>query len=441
MNLLFEHGCIITVNPQEEVFRDGWLLVEDGKIAGLGDGAYDGPVAADRRINAAGHAILPGIVDYHTHVCGSLFKGLTEDVDNGFYRLALPMEDVLTHEAVYTLSMLGILEALRGGVTLINDLYHYMDATAQAVADMGIRGVLAHKIIERNLANLCRQDYTLLPEEGRRRLADGIALVEKWHNACNGRILCKLGPHATDTISVELAKQIVDEGRRLGVGFHIHVAQKQQEVAFLRETYGLTPVEYLEETGLLGPDTVAAHCKFLTEHDKTLLRESGLVFAHCCETSGKRGALPPMKEIIDAGVPFCLGTDWLTTDPWTNMRITVIADRLLGCSTQDINAAKALRKSTIEAACALGLGERIGSLEAGKEADLVMLSLQSANLVPLFDDPVATIVYNANRHDVKLVMVQGDILVQHGRLTRQDEAAILREGQRTAASLYRQHLH
>ena len=99
MNLLFEHGCIITVNPQEEVFRDGWLLVEDGKIAGLGDGAYDGPVAADRRINAAGHAILPGIVDYHTHVCGSLFKGLTEDVDNGFYRLALPMEDVLTHEA------------------------------------------------------------------------------------------------------------------------------------------------------------------------------------------------------------------------------------------------------------------------------------------------------------------------------------------------------
>lgn len=267
------------------------------------------------------------------------------------------------------------------------------------------------------------------------------ALVEKWHNACNGKILCKLGPHATDTISVELAKQIVDEGRRLGVGFHIHVAQKQQEVAFLRETYGLTPVEYLEETGLLGPDTVAAHCKFLTEHDKTLLRESGLVFAHCCETSGKRGALPPMKEIIDAGVPFCLGTDWLTTDPWTNMRITVIADRLLGCSTQDINAAKALRKSTIEAACALGLGERIGSLEAGKEADLVMLSLQSANLVPLFDDPVATIVYNANRHDVKLVMVQGDILVQDGRLTRQDEAAILREGQRTAASLYRQHLH
>lgn len=440
MNLLFEHGCIITENPQEEVIRDGWLLVSEGKILGLGEGDYPGPILPDRRVQAAGHAILPGIVDYHTHVCGSLFKGLTEDVDNGFYKLALPMEDVLTHDAVYTMSLLGILEALKGGVTLINDLYHYMDATAQAVADMGVRGVLAHKIIERNLANLCRQDYTLLPEEGQRRLADGVALVEKWHNTHNGRILCKLGPHATDTISVALAKQIVDEGHRLGVGFHIHVSQKQQEVNFLRETYGLTPVEYLEETGLLGPDTVAAHCKFLTPHDMQLLRESGLVFAHCCETSGKRGALPPMKAVMDAGVGFCLGTDWLTTDPWTNMRITVIADRLLGCTTQDMNAAKAFRKSTIEAACALGLGDRIGSLEAGKEADLVMLSLRSPNLVPMYEDPVATIVYNANRHDVKLVMVQGEILVEDGALTRMDEGQILAEGQQVATCLYHQHV-
>ena len=95
MNLLFEHGCIITENPQEEVIRDGWLLVSEGKILGLGKGDYPGPILPDRRIQAAGHAILPGIVDYHTHVCGSLFKGLTEDVDNGFYKLALPMEDVL----------------------------------------------------------------------------------------------------------------------------------------------------------------------------------------------------------------------------------------------------------------------------------------------------------------------------------------------------------
>ena len=105
-----------------------------------------------------------------------------------------------------------------------------------------------------------------------------------------------------------------------------------------------------------------------------------------------------------------------------------------------MNAAKALRKSTIEAACALGLGDRIGSLEAGKEADLVMLSLRSPNLVPMYEDPVATIVYNANRHDVKLVMVQGEILVEDGALTRMDEGQILAEGQQVATCLYHQHV-
>lgn len=439
MRILLEHGTIITVNPTDDILRDGWLLVDDGRIAGLGVGDYSGPAEPDRRICTQNKAILPGIVDYHTHVCGSLFKALTEDMPNGFYKLALPMEDVLTPDTTYTMSMLGILEAVKGGVTCINDIYHYMDDTAKAVVDMGIRGVLAHKIIERNLARLGDFDYTLLPEEGQRRLEAGVRLVEKWHNTHGGRILCKLGPHAVDTVSIPLAKKIVAEGERLGVGFHIHVAQKTQEVSFIRDTYGLTPVEYLCETGLMRPDTVAAHCKFVTAQDIALLREGGLTFAHCCETSGKRGALPPMKDVIDGGARFALGTDWVTTDPWTNMRITVIADRLLGCTLDDMNARLALRKSTIEPAQALGIGSRVGSLELGKEADIIMLDMAAANLTPVFDDPVTTIVYNANRHDVVFVMVQGDVLMEDRVFLRQDEQAILRAGQETAASLYRQH--
>ena len=439
MMILMEHGTIITVNPADDILTDGWILVENGHIVGIGTGDYDGRTEPNRRICAKNKAILPGIVDYHTHVCGSLFKALTEDMANGFYRLALPMEDVLTPDATYTMSMLGILEAVKGGVTCINDMYHYMDDTAKAVADMGIRGVLAHKIIERNLSRLCDLDYTLLPEEGQRRLEAGVRLVEKWHNTYGGRILCKLGPHAVDTISIPLAKKIVAEGERLGVGFHIHVAQKMQEVSFVRETYGLTPVEYLCETGLMRTDTVAAHCKFVTKRDIELLRKGGVTFAHCGETSGKRGALPPMKDIIDGGARFVFGTDWVTTDPWTNMRITLIADRLLGCTIDDMNARLALRKSTIEPAQALGIDSRVGSLEVGKEADIIMLDMNTANMTPVFDDPVTTIVYNANRHDVVFVMVQGDILMEDRVLLKQDEQAILREGQETADALYRQH--
>jgi len=434
-----EHGTVVTVNPTDDVLADGWVLVEGGRIAGMGAGDYRGHVEPDRRICAKNKIILPGIVDYHTHVCGSLFKALTEDVPNGFYKLALPMEDVLTPDTTYIMSKLGILEAVKGGITCINDIYHYMDDTARAVVDMGIRGVLAHKIIERDLSRLCDLDYTLLPEEGQRRLEAGVRLVEKWHNTHEGRILCKLGPHAVDTVSIPLAKQIVAEGERLGVGFHIHVAQKTQEVSFIRETYNLTPVEYLCETGLMRPDTVAAHCKYVTKRDIALMREGGLTFAHCGETSGKRGALPPMKDVVDGGVRFAFGTDWVTTDPWTNMRITIIADRLLGCTIDDMNARLALRKSTIEPARALGIDSRVGSIEVGKEADIIMLDMAAANLTPVFDDPVATVVYNANRHDVVFAMVQGNILMEDRVFLKQDEKEILREGQETAAALYRLH--
>ena len=187
------------------------------------------------------------------------------------------------------------------------------------------------------------------------------------------------------------------------------------------------------------PDTVAAHCKYVTKRDIALMREGGLTFAHCGETSGKRGALPPMKDVVDGGVRFAFGTDWVTTDPWTNMRITIIADRLLGCTIDDMNARLALRKSTIEPARALGIDSRVGSIEVGKEADIIMLDMAAANLTPVFDDPVATVVYNANRHDVVFAMVQGNILMEDRVFLKQDEKEILRAGQETAAALYRLH--
>ena len=436
--VLFENGMIITVNPRDDVIALGWLLVEDDVIAGMGGGRYEGGLKIDQRINASGKCILPGIVDVHTHVCGSLFKALTEDGPNAFYDLALPMEDVLTPESTYRLSLLGLLECLKGGVTCINDIYHFMSSTARATADMKMRGVLAQKIIERNLGRIRYDDYTLLPKEGEWRLEAGVRLIEEYHNSENGKILCKLGPHATDTISMELARKIRDLGDRYGVGFHIHVAQKQKEVDFLRREYNCTPVEYLCETGLMRENTTAAHCVLVSDRDIELLGAGGITVAHCAEMSGKRGSLPPMKKFADQKVKFCLGTDWVTMDSWTSMRFAICADRMMGCDLDDINARVALRKSTIEPAIHLGLGDKIGSLETGKQADIIMIDMKNANLVPVFQDLIATIVYNANRHDVEFVMIAGEILVRERELLIADEAEILRDGQRTAMELYNQ---
>ena len=434
MKTLFEHGIVITENPQDEVYAKGWVLVEDDKIFGVGEGEYEGDAAVDCRINASGKCVLPGLVNVHTHVCGSLFKAMTEDVPGAFYGLALPMERLLTPEYTYQLSLLGTLECLKGGVTCINDIYHYMANTADAVRDLKIRGVLAHKILERDLAKICEGDYTLLPEMGQKRLQDNIDLIEKYHG--NDKIICKFGPHATDTISMNLARQIHDLGEKYGVGYHIHVAQKTEEINFLQREYGCTPVEYLKETGLLCEKTTAAHCVYVSDSDMDLLAQGGLTVAHCGEMTGKRGQFPPMKAFVDKGIKFCIGTDWVTMDPWTAMRMSIIGDRMMGCGLADANAHTALRKMTIEPAVHLGLGDQIGSLEAGKQADIIMIDYRKSSMIPMGDDPIATLVYNANRNDVCYVMCGGDVLVQDYELKAADENAILEDGQKVSEEIY-----
>lgn len=436
MKTLLEHGIVITEDPMDTVYSPGWILLEDEKIIGLGEGDYSGAEIPDTRIDASGKCILPGLVDIHTHVCGSLFKAMTEDVPGAFYGLALPMEDLLTPEYTYQLSLLGILECMKGGVTCINDIYHYMSSTARAVQDMRIRGVLAQKILERNLSRIHLGDYTLLPAEGQKRLQENVDLIEQYHK--KGRILCKFGPHATDTISMDLARQICDLGKTYDVGYHIHVAQKTEEIRFLKGEYGCTPVEYLQETGLLCERTTAAHCVYVTDSDLELLAKGGLTVAHCGEMAGKRGQFPPMKEFADRGIRFCIGTDWVTMDPWTSMRASIIGDRMMGCTLADMNAHVALRKMTIEPARHLGLGDQIGSLEVGKQADLIMVDRKKPSMMPLANDPVATLVYNANWNDVCFVMVAGETLIRDGQLTFADERQILEDGQAVADEIYAQ---
>jgi len=433
---LIKNGIIITVDAYDTVWQKGWIRIEDQRIAAMGEGEAPEAQPGWQVIDARNKAVLPGIVDVHTHVCGSLFKGMTEDAHNGFYGLALPMERLLTPENTYTLSLLGAAECLLAGVTCICDIYHYMRDTARAVRDLGLRGVLAHKIIETDLAGIQYGDYTRIPAEGRARVEENVRLIEEYHGKGDGRITCKFGPHATDTVSVELAREIAALGRQYGVGFHTHVAQKPQEVAFLRENYGMTPVEYLCETGLMGHDLTAAHCFFIDDHDIALLAEGGCTVAHCAEMGGKRGCLMPAQKMYAAGVRVSFGTDWVTMDPWTNMRSAIILDRIAGCSIDEMNARIALRKSTIEPAIHLGLGDSIGSLEVGKQADLLLVDLDKPRLRPVFDQPVSTLVYNANGADVDTVMVAGEILVEHGTLCRTDLSALLQDAQQVAAEIY-----
>lgn len=438
---LISGGCIVTMNHEDEIFDQGWILVEDDRIIDIGEGTPPEVFGEVEQINANGMAVLPGIVNIHTHVCGSLFKALTEDNKGSFYGLAFPMERFLTPETTYVLSMLGCIETVKFGSTCINDLYHYMRSTAKAVGEIGLRGVLAHKVYEVDLCNLQYNDYTRLSGQGETKLEENIRLIEEYHNSYNGRITCRFGPHATDTVSLELAKKITRLAENYNVGIHTHVAQKEKEVNILRETYNMTPVEFLYETGLAGRKLIAAHCILLNDNDINIMKETKTNIAHCPEIMLKRGAFPPIKDFYANDLSIGLGTDWVTMNPWDNMRFAVAGARISGCDEDVINAKKAFRMSTIGAAEVIGMEESIGSLEKGKKADLLLMDLNVAHLQPIFDDLVATIVYNANGNEIDTVIIDGKIVVKEGKVIAVDENAVIKEASKIAHDFYKRQVN
>lgn len=426
--ILIKAAWIITMNEQNDVIKNGFIELNGNTISRIGtykQGEMDERFY-DEIIEAPHMAVLPGLVNIHTHVCGNLFKGMLEDTVDGFYKLALPMEDQLTSEYVYQLSLLGAAECLMGGTTLINDLYHRASDTARAIDLLGMRAVLANKIYETDLSRIQYRDYTRDHAAGQRRLDENIALIEKYHMKGDGRITCKFGPHATDTVSLELAKQIGRLGEKYGVGYHVHAAQMPQEVDFLREKYNLSPIEYLQESGLLNKNTTVAHCLHVNDSDIALLAKGGAMLAHCPDMNGNKGGpLAPMKKMYDAGVQVAYGTDWTASDLWSTMRMGVTVGKLFGCSQLERNATDALRRCTILPARHLGLDHMVGSLEAGKRADLILVDTNHPSLCSIHGDIVPTLVYNACARDVDTVMVDGQILVRNKQLVCMDMHQIL----------------
>lgn len=432
VDLIIRHGTVISMDEQCSVHSDGAIAIRGNRIVKVGTTSeIESAFSAANYLEASHKAVLPGIVNVHTHVCGSLFKGLTEDRADGFYGLALPAEKHLTPDLTYDLSLLGCVETVKAGSTCINDIYHFMSKTAEAVEAVGLRANLAHKILETDLSLIQYNDYTRIPEEGRKRLAENVDLVEKWHGKANGRILCRFGPHAADTLSLEFHREVAATARQYGVGLHIHVAQKTKEVEFIRSKYGFGAVELLQEAGIVGPDVVAAHLVYITQDEIEILKSTGTNMAHCAEMMAKRGCFPNMKEMYASGVRVALGTDWVSMDPWDNMRFTIAVARLFGCSEDTINAPKALKMATIEAARALGLSEDIGSIEEGKKADIITIDLNQPHLRPL-NEIIPTIVYNASGRDVRDVIIDGKHIVQDGIVTTLDELRVVEEGQKAA---------
>jgi 5-methylthioadenosine/S-adenosylhomocysteine deaminase len=416
MKLLIRHATLVTVNAADEVLEGADLAVADDKIVGVGE-APDGFVP-DRVLEGDDRIVLPGLVNTHTHLSMTLMRNYADDL--AFWPWLLerikPLEDHLVPEDVRIGARLGIAELIRGGTTCFHDMYFHLEQVADEVASAGIRARLCGALFDNS-------------GRGEQLLRAAVDLHDQWQGKAGGRVTVGLAPHSAYLCSPSYLREILQEARRLGCGLHIHVAETEREVSESRERHGMTPVQHLAELGCFRVPTVAAHGIYVDADDCRLLREGRVSVAHNPGSNLKlANGIAPVQMLLDHGVNVGLGTDGAASNNNLNlfeeMHLAALLQKWLRRDAEALPARQVLRMATIRGAQALDLDREIGSLEVGKQADLVVVDAARPHLAPRHD-PVALLVYSAQAADVCTVIVDGRILMEDGVLTTLDEDSLL----------------
>jgi 5-methylthioadenosine/S-adenosylhomocysteine deaminase len=429
VRILISGVTVVPVTGPADVIRDGAVAVDGGEIVYVGPSAQaPGGFEADRVIGGPEMVALPGLVNAHTHAAMTLFRSYADDLPlmRWLQDAIWPLEAKLKAEDVYWGTLLACSEMLLGGTTTFADMYFFMDRVAEAAAESGIRASLS-----RGLIGVAPGADKALKESRR--------FVRDWHGKANGRITCMLGPHAPYTCPPEYLKKVIKLAEELGVGVHIHLAETRQEIEEIQKRYGCSPVALVARTGLLDLPVLAAHCVHLSAEDIAVLAEKKTGVAHNPESNMKLASgIAPVVQLLEAGVTVGLGTDGAASnnnlDMFEEMRTAALLQKVANDNPEALPAYAVLEMATIGGARALGLGDKIGTLEAGKRADIILLNLRQPHLWPPHD-AVAHVVYAARAGDVDTVIVDGEVVVENGKLLRVDVDAVLDNARRCALRL------
>lgn len=409
MRVLLKNAMILTMDEEMRFYDQGYVLTEGDLIKEVGEKGGNLP-DADEIIDAEGGILLPGFINTHGHVPMMPFRSLGDDCEDRLRRFLFPLEnEAMTRELVSLASRYGICEMLLSGVTMFADMYYFEDEVAAACEELGIRGVLGETVIGQKTCD---------SEEPYGGMALAEAFIKKWKG--HPLIMPVIAPHATNTNSPEMLQKAYEIAKQYDTLFTLHVSEMDYELAYFREKYDKTPVEFLHSLGILGDRLLAAHCIHLTDHDMELLANSRATVSHCIGSNTKGGkGVAPVKELLARGVPVGLGTDGAssgnTLDLFTQMRLFASFHKTEHRARSIFPAKEIVKLATCEGAKVLHLEKKTGSLEPGKKADLILVETKSVNMFPCHD-PYSVLVYSANASNVDTVMVGGRILVRGKKL-------------------------
>ena len=437
VDLLVAGGMVVTMDGERRILEDGAIAARGDAILTVGprdeiEGKYEGA----QRIDARGKLVLPGLINGHTHVPMTLLRGLKDDVtlDVWLKKYIFPAEAKnVTEDFVRWGTRLAAAEQIRGGVTTFADMYYFEDVVAEETKAAGMRGVLGETILDfpapDNKTNAAMLEYTE-------------KFLKRWQG--DHLIHAAAAPHSIYTCSKKTLRDAAALARKYHAPILIHVAEMKKELDDSRAQNGLTPVQYLDSVGLLGADVVAAHCIWVDEADRKILaeRQVGCVHNPSSNMMLASGVAPVIEERA-AGVHVGLGTDGPAgsnndLDLMEEMDLAAKLQKATKMDPQALGARVAVEMATIEGARALHMEKEIGSLEAGKKADLILIGLDAPNAVPMYE-VYAQIVYALKASDVQTVVIGGRV-VMHDRkvLTVKESEAIAKAreyGKKVEASL------
>ena len=434
-DILIKDGFIATMDRKRRVYSRGSLYIEDSVIYEVGK-EVETPRSPEHVIDADHMVVLPGFVNAHSHL-QQYFRGVYELIGD-FYKVNLPLEGYRRPEDMEWLGPASCAEFIYGGCTSAMVIYTYPDGFAESVEEAGNRVILGADIEEVDLNRLKEGVYEYLPEKGEAAFKRAVELHRKWHGKNDGLFTTVMAPKAADLARPETFLRCKGFAEEKGLRMTTHLSQSWREVQQVMRLHGKTPPEHLRDIGVLDERLTGAHCTYATEKDTQLLARSGTGILHC------RAVTNPLTRWMDLEIPVGLGTDDYFHDIFQLLRQNIAgqrtraravggADGMLSGSPMTARPTlyELLELATRRGAKALGIDEEVGSLEAGKRADVIIVDMLNPYITPT-KDPLTSIVLYGTPGDIDTVIVDGKILKQNGALTTIDtRKALLKAQERT----------
>jgi 5-methylthioadenosine/S-adenosylhomocysteine deaminase len=427
MSILIKHSAILTQNDSRQQLQ-GDVYIEDHQIVEISKKPLS--IEADYKIDGTRKLVLPGLINSHTHIPMTLFRGYGDDMllKDWLEQRIWPVEAKLDKKYIKSGTELGLLEMIASGTTSYLDMYFFEDIIAEVTEKVGIRGFLGFAVIDFDTPEYNASE--LIPQSEQ--------FVKRWKG--NTLISPVIAPHSTYTCNPETLQKSLEVAMKYDVPLHTHCSETRDEVYDVEKRYGVRPVEQLKKIGLLQKGTILAHCGWITKNEIFEMKNAGVVVSHCPVSNMKiaSGGYAPIPELLDARVPVGLGTDGAasnnTLDMFETMKFCALIHKNHRWDPAVLPVQTVVDLATIGGATCLGVQQTLGSLEEGKIADLIMIDLKKPHLTPLYN-PVSHLVYAARGTDVCTTIVNGKILMLDNEYLTIDMQKTLERAEKDAQEL------